>query len=124
MFKGPQTDGMPGVLTLTGIHIRLTLWRQDQPLAYCFPKRVFGRPNDNRKMTLWGPAPDGLLHPWQGNGVEAVTAAPMYGVEGPCEFDQNPGGTRVSAITLRSPTWNWTATDPTRLARWRRPTAC
>ncbi len=106
MFKGPQTDVMPGVLTLAGPLTRLTLWRQNQPLVPYFPKRVFGRLNDKRKMTLWGlhgedTVPDDLLHPWHGNGVEAVTATPMYGVDGPCEFD--PDCTLVAAVTFRSP---------------------
>ena len=108
MFKGPQTDGMPGVLTLDGTATRLVLWRQNRSLVHDFPKRVFGRFHNMRKMTLWGlhdafPVPDNLLHPWQRNGVEAVAATPMYGVTGPCEFDPDAGGTHVAAIVLCSP---------------------
>ena len=56
-------------------------------------------------MTLWGlhaknTVPDDLPHHWHANGVEAVIAEPMYGVEGPCEFD--PDGTGMSAVTFRS----------------------
>lgn len=107
MFKGPESDGIPGVLTLSGTDTRLTIWRQDEPVEFQHlpPAWIFGRLHDSRKMTLWGihgwsPVQD-VLHPWFGNGVEAVVASPMYAVEGPCVFDHTCK--HVSAITFRSP---------------------